>query len=210
MLHDEFLESDVFKKLSITINKFSPFTMSGPDLVVLDQLPKSALAHIKHLTFFVQCFPLSDELFEWGPVASNAPYLSSVRIAVQQTDRGVSDQLLVAQPYRTEILEKWKLPDPPTTLAGLPPVQRGEGFHYACVWTRIWESAPPRWSTIYDNMRHSELSIHDASNISILLYAKDKAEKYMWQQKDIIELLKPGAYEPDLLRRFTPERAAVL
>jgi hypothetical protein len=42
------------------------------------------------------------------------------------------------------------------------------------------------------------------------LYAKDKAEKYMWQQKDIIELLKPGAYEPDLLRRFTSERAAVL
>jgi hypothetical protein len=167
-----------------------------------------------------------DDLFEWSSItqlvdwlSSNAPRLSTVRIAVQTMDDCVSDRMLVptAQLYCIQTLENEKSRNPSITLAGLPLVQRGEGFHIGCTWPMVQDVSSPQESTMYHNMHHSDLPIHGVSKTGPLLYAKDQAEKYMWQEKDIIESLnelwttgmRPGSYGPDLLRKFPPERAAV-
>ncbi|KAE8863499.1 hypothetical protein PTNB73_06706 [Pyrenophora teres f. teres] len=166
-LHEEYLASDIFKQLTITVHR----ELRPSKAALMKAQLGGALAHVRHLVF--TAYPV-----EWAWVS------------------GFIDHVLYDMPKLCALSVLTKNPGgshistiPPRSLAGLPLVQRGVGSQSE--YYRDNGNMPGGSMTLGpENSTH-----HVVNGIGFYLFARDRIEDYMWTGYRVLHELGPYTYQ---------------
>lgn len=187
-------------------------------------------AYVRHLIVVLQPAPVHED-WEWqggsesyvrwenvsrlvNQLASLMHHLSTVQLATQDWIERVDEDCLSDGLRYCRRLPNGSgmfLP-PPSSLAQLSLIHKGEGFHVdfglsiAEGATACHSEAP--WALEYISVH--EVPIHLTKTTGFYLYAANdtNTKEYIWDSTKVLEVLKPRPYTAEILNAFVPEQAA--